>query len=106
MKIPELKNTINEMTELKNTINAMTSDDYKERFKAEYYQLKIRTEKLEKFTNKIEAAQRMRYNTSYGYTLFEPKHDCPQDLLDEQLRNMKNYLHCLELRAIIENIEF
>ena len=41
--------------ELKNTINMMESADYKERFKAEYYQLAIRfrkiTEMLEKWDN-------------------------------------------------------
>ena len=33
--------------ELKDTIEMMNSSDYKERFKAEYYQLKIRYEKLD-----------------------------------------------------------
>lgn len=32
--------------ELKDTIKLMESKDYKERFKAEYYQTKIRWEKL------------------------------------------------------------
>lgn len=32
--------------ELKDTIEMMTSSDYKERFKAEYYQLKLRYDKL------------------------------------------------------------
>ena len=36
----------NDDMELKETINLMTSADYKERFKAEYYQVKIRYEKL------------------------------------------------------------
>ena len=31
------------MMELKDTVDLMLSTDYKERFKAEYYQLKIRT---------------------------------------------------------------
>ena len=34
--------------ELKDTIELMTSEDYKERFKAEYLQLKIRIEGLRK----------------------------------------------------------
>ena len=34
--------------ELKNTVDLMLSKDFKDRFKAEYYQLKDRTEKLEK----------------------------------------------------------
>ena len=32
--------------ELKNTVDLMLSDDYKDRFKAEYYQLSIRFKKL------------------------------------------------------------
>lgn len=49
--------------ELKDTVTLMVSSDYKERFKAEYYQLKIRLEKLKcmlqkwdngKFLNKIK----------------------------------------------------
>ena len=32
--------------ELKDTIELMQSEDYKERFKAEYHQLRIRFEKL------------------------------------------------------------
>lgn len=34
--------------ELKDTIDLMTSEDYKDRFKAEYYQTKIRYDKLHK----------------------------------------------------------
>lgn len=34
------------MNELKDTIELMNSSDYKDRFKAEYYQLKIRYTKL------------------------------------------------------------
>ena len=43
--------------ELKDTIDLMNSPDYKERFKAEYMQVKIRYEKLKSFCNKIEAAE-------------------------------------------------
>ena len=83
--------------ELKDTIEMMTNDDYKERFKAEYWQTKIRYEKLKKFCNKIEAAQ---------LTLGEaPKHDCPLTLLRDQQRLMGQYLHDLEIRAIIEHID-
>lgn len=35
------------MNELKDTIELMNSSDYKDRFKAEYYQLKIRYTKLD-----------------------------------------------------------
>lgn len=40
--------------ELKETIELMCSSDYKERFVAEYRQVKIRYEKLKNFCNKIE----------------------------------------------------
>ena len=36
------------MTELKDTIELMTSENYKDRFKAEYWQTKIRYDKLHK----------------------------------------------------------
>ncbi len=40
------------MYELKDTIEGMTSADYKERFKAEYQQVKIRYDKLDAMTVK------------------------------------------------------
>lgn len=41
--------------ELRDTIEMMNSSDYKERFKAEYYQTKIRYNKLHAMTIKYEA---------------------------------------------------
>ena len=90
--------------ELKDTIEMMQSEGYKERFKAEYYQTKIRYEKLKKFNTKIEAANRMKYYTM-NPALEEPKHDCPPDLLIEQQRIMGEYLHLLEVRAVLEHID-
>lgn len=78
--------------ELKDTIKGMLSDDYRERFKAEYYQLKIRTEKLK------AVLERLRNKTAD----FEP--DCPIELLEQQLLNMREYLYTLETRARYENI--
>ena len=90
--------------ELKDTVEMMQSADYKERFKAEYYQTKVRYEKLKKFNTIIEAANRMRcYETDE--ILEMPKHDCPPDLLREQQRVMGEYLHLLEVRAVIEYID-
>ena len=83
--------------ELKDTVEGMTSPDYKERFKAEYNQTKIRYEKLKRFCNKIEVAAIKAEE--------EPKHDCTLELLREQQRIMGHYLHILELRADIEKIE-
>lgn len=84
--------------ELKDTALLMQSESYKERFVAEYWQTKIRYEKLKNFCNKIEAAK-------VSVSVFEPKHDCPYELLRDQQRIMGQYLHTLEVRAIIENID-
>ena len=93
--------------ELKDTIAMMTSDDYKERFKAEYQQTKIRYEKLKAFNSKIEAANRMICDpfTPVAKRAEEPKHDCPADMLREQQSIMGQYLHILEVRAVIEGID-
>lgn len=77
---------------LKDTISMMVSDDYKERFKAEYFQTKIRYIKLSEFIIKYEA----------GELNFKPS--CSLNLLINQKQCMNNYLNALELRAKIENI--
>lgn len=85
------------MMELKDTVNAMLSADYKERFKAEYWQTKIRYEKLKAFCNKIEAAGIAKSTA--------PNHDCPLWMLRDQQKEMGNYLSTLEIRAEIEGVE-
>ena len=95
---------IEKINELVDTVSLMTSKDYKERFVAEYWQTKIRYEKLKSFNNQIEAAERVRFS-NVEPKLVEPKHDCPADLLREQQHAMGNYLHLLEIRAVIEGIE-
>lgn len=85
------------MKKLSDTIDLMTSDDYKERFEAEYWQTKIRYEKLKDFCNRIEVAEMLEGEV--------PKHDCPLALLREQQRYMGQYLGVLEKRAVIEGIE-
>ena len=84
--------------ELKDTIDDMCSDDYKARFYAEFWQTYIRYEKLKNFCDKIEVAERT------GKTRC-PQHDVPLDILREQQKHMGMYLHTLQLRAIIENID-
>lgn len=79
--------------ELKDTISMMTSDDYKERFKAEYYQVKIRYEKLETMIEKWDADE----------LNFVPT--CPREIYDEQLAYMMNYMYILEHRAELEGID-
>ena len=78
---------------LKDTVNLMNSGDFKERFKAEYYQLKIRYEGLSKMLEKYRE----------GTLDFTPK--CSYGLLYTQLVSMKHYMDILEERAVIEDIE-
>ena len=79
--------------QLKDTVAMMYSDDYKERFIAEYHQTKIRYDKLDDMTVKYEA----------GTLNFTPS--CSLELLKEQKKHMGNYLRCLKIRAEIEGIE-
>lgn len=69
------------------------SNDYKERFYAEYWQLRNRLEKLEKMTEDYRA----------GKLDFTPT--CSIRLLEEQVTYMRGYLHVLENRAACENID-
>lgn len=79
--------------ELKDTIELMNSGAYQDRFRAEYYQTKIRYDKLHKMLVKWEA----------GTSEFEPS--CNLSLLTQQANFMGNYLRILEIRAEIEGIE-
>lgn len=79
--------------ELKDTVELMNSKDYKERFKAEYLQAKIRYNKLDAMTVKYEA----------GTLNFTP--NCPLELLKEQKKYMENYIRTLRIRAEIEKID-
>lgn len=88
--------------ELKDTVSMMNSEDYKERFIAEYQQTKIRYEKLKAFNTKIEAAERTAFLGALSVDM--PKHDCPTELLLHQQSIMGEYLHLLEVRAVIEGI--
>ena len=87
---------------LKHTVELMNSECYKDRFVAEYLQTKIRYEKLKALNNKIEAAERTEYMAK---AVEMPTHDCPADLLREQQSIMGQYLHLLEVRAVIEGID-
>ena len=79
--------------ELKDTIALMTSDDYRERFKAEYLQLKIRHKKLCAIMDKWSA----------GTLPFTPA--CPYGLLLEQSLYMEQLLYVLKRRARLEGID-
>ena len=78
---------------LKDTVPMMISDDYKERFVAEYTQLKIRYKKLYAVLEKY-AADKLDF-----------KPTCPIEILYEQLDHMEAYLSVLETRAKYEGIE-
>ena len=78
--------------ELMHTAAMMSSSDYKERFKAEYWQTKIRYDKLHHMCVKYEA----------GTLEFEPS--CSLELLKKQKAAMGQYLNCLEIRAQIEGV--
>ena len=81
------------MHDLSETIELMTSAGYKDRFKAEYWQTKIRYDKLCMMIEKYKA----------GKLDFEPT--CPIYVLEKQRRWMGGYLEILEFRAIQEGID-
>ena len=81
------------MSDLKHTLALMLSDDYKERFVAEYAQLRIRLDKLgnmisDAYSNKLD---------------FKP--DCPVWFWEKQFEAMHEYACWLEARASIEHID-
>lgn len=78
--------------ELSDTIDLMLSEDYKERFQAEYWQAKIRYEKLCDILIKHEAK-------TLGFEL-----SCPVEILEDQKYNLEQYIHGMRVRAEIEKI--
>ena len=78
---------------LKDTVEMMNSDDYKERFKAEYYQLEIRVNGLKKMLDKWDN----------GELDFAPT--CPRNTYNNQFEYMVNYMTVLADRASMEGIE-
>lgn len=79
--------------ELRDTIEMMNSADYRERFKAEYYQNMIRYQKLKAMFKKWDN----------GKLNFMPT--CPRSTYDLQIRAMEDYIAVLEARAVMEKIE-
>ena len=72
---------------LKDTIPLMTSDDYRERFKAEYYQLKIRTRNIKETLDR------------------NPPPLINLELLAAQYKAMQKYQKILEARLIEHDID-
>lgn len=78
--------------ELIDTNEMMISDDYKERFRAEYYQVVIRYKKLQAMLDKWDN----------GNLNFEPT--CPRSTYNMQIKAMTDYIAVLEARAVMENV--
>lgn len=79
--------------ELRETVEMMNSADYKERFKAEYYQNVIRFRKLSAMLNQWDE----------GELKFTPT--CPRSTYNMQIKAMTDYIAVLEARAVMEGIE-
>lgn len=79
--------------ELKDTIDLMLSDDFKDRFCAEYHQIDIRMKKLGVMLKRWER----------GDLDFKPT--APKTLLYSQYAFMQAYLSTLVKRAEIEGID-
>lgn len=77
---------------LAETINGMVSEDYKERFAAEYQQLVIRYNGLKK----------MLENWDRSKLAFVPT--CPRSTYNMQIKAMTDYIAVLEARAVMEGI--
>lgn len=81
------------MMKLSETVEMMNSTDYKERFKAEYFQLKIRVNGLKNMLDKWDR----------GELNFTP--DCPREIYNDQMEYMMNYMTVLANRAFREHID-
>lgn len=78
---------------LRDTIEMMNSEDYKERFKAEYYQVVIRYQKLKSMLDKWDNDQ------------LEFRPTCPRSTYNMQIAAMTDYIAVLEARAVMESVE-
>lgn len=77
--------------ELKDTVEMMLSNDYKERFKAEYWQLKIRHDKLKKM---VDNWDKLDFTPTCSYKTYV----C-------QLLAMEDYMALLRNRAEQEEVK-
>lgn len=78
--------TLAEITKL------MLDSDYRNRFRAEYYHVKLRLNNL-KAVLKLWDANKLDFTP-----------DCPRSIYTIQVRAMEEYLAVLEARAKIENV--
>lgn len=79
--------------QLNDTVTLMLSEDCKDRFLAEHYQLMIRYKKLKDMLGKWDC----------GLLDFIPT--CPRSIYDIQVRAMEDYIAVLEARAVMEGVE-
>lgn len=77
---------------LAETVNGMVSEDYKERFIAEYQQLVIRYNGLKNMLDKWDKNE----------LPFTPT--CPRSTYNMQIKAMTEYIAVLEARAVMEKI--
>ena len=78
---------------LNDTVDGMVSNDYKERFIAEYQQIVIRYNGLKNMLNKWDRNE----------LPFTPT--CPRSTYNMQIKAMTDYIAVLEARAVMENVE-
>lgn len=86
---------MDKITDLSQTVELMSSEDYKERFIAEYCQIAIRTKRLERVLTRIKDG-----NAPDCFTT-----TCSIVMLIDQLYYMQSYLSVLDERAFIEDID-
>ena len=89
----KVKNMDKRPTELNDTVKMMNSEDYKERFRAEYCQTVIRYGKLKNMLDRWDN----------GNLNFTPT--CPRSIYNMQIRAMADYIAVLEARAVMEDID-
>ena len=77
---------------LDKTVDLMLSDDYKDRFEAEYRQLVNRANKLRKMIRQYEKGE------------IDFEHATPIDILVWQLKTMDEYIYILKRRASYEKV--
>ena len=89
---------------LKDTVELMNSEDWKERLKAEYFQTKIRWNKLRLYYSEIKDKQASA-PPDFHYTEEASLQRTEIDVIERQIDAMDEYLLMLEMRAGIHGID-
>lgn len=79
--------------ELNETVELMNSENYKDRFIAEYVQVSVRYKKLKDMLQKWDSNELDFYPV------------CPRSTYEFQLKTMFDYISILEARAYMEDID-